>query len=338
MSILLRRCDSPQQSDNEALREHCRDLLKKSNAVLIAHYYVDGELQDLAEETGGCVSDSLEMARFGRDHPADTLVVAGVRFMAETAKILSYKKRILTLSREATCSLDEGCKPDEFKLFCNQYEDHTVVCYTNTSAAVKSMCDWTVTSSIAMPVIQHLHSQNKNIIFAPDWHLGRNISVRTGIKMVLWHASCIVHDEFQASELKKIKDEDSSVKILVHPESPTAVVALADCVGSTTQLLRFARETEAKKMIVATDMGLLHKMRAQNPDKVFTPGPTSRDGRPCTVCAHCPWMAMNSLSLLAKALETGQPEVFLDEEIANRAIVPIERMLCFGREIGVISR
>ncbi|WP_092401758.1 MULTISPECIES: quinolinate synthase NadA [Candidatus Ichthyocystis] len=335
MSIPLRLLDD--YPDKVALKEHCRDLLKKSNAVLVVHYYVDGDLQDLAEETGGCVSDSLEMARFGRDHPADTLVVAGVRFMAETAKILSYNKRILTLSKEATCSLDEGCPPDEFKLFCEKYSDHTIVCYTNTSAAVKSMCDWTVTSSIAELVIKHLHSQNKKIVFAPDWHLGRNISERTGINMVIWNASCVVHDEFQLLELQKMKNEEPDVKILVHPESPTGVVSLADCVGSTTQLLSYARDTSAKKMIVATDAGLLYKMRAQNPEKIFIPAPTSRENRPCTVCAHCPWMAMNSLSLLASALEKGQPEIFLDEEIARRAILPIERMLSFGASVGLVA-
>lgn len=324
--------------DIEGLKDRCRVLLKKNNAVLIAHYYVDPHLQDLADETGGCVSDSLEMARFGREHAADTLVVAGVRFMAETAKILSFHKRVLTLSREATCSLDEGCSPDEFQAFCDQHKGHTVVSYTNTSARVKALSDWTVTSSIALPVIQYLNEQKKKILFAPDWHLGHNLSLRTGVKMVLWRSFCVVHDEFQATQLRKMKEDHPGIQILVHPESSSGVMSLADCVGSTSQLLRFARESSAETFVVATDEGLLHKMRRQNPNKSFIVCPTSNANRPCTVCGHCPWMAMNSLRLLERALEEGSPEILLDHDIAERAALPIERMLSFGRDIGLIGR
>ena len=219
-------------AEKAALKQRIRELLKEKQAVLVAHYYVDSDIQDLAEETGGCVSDSLEMARFGRDHPAQTLVVAGVRFMGETAKILSPEKTVLMPDLDATCSLDLGCPADQFSAFCDAHPDRTVVVYANTSAAVKARADWMVTSSIGLKIVEHLHKQGKKILFGPDRHLGDYIQRQTGADMLLWQGSCVVHDEFKAIELELLKKEHPQAKVLVHPESPPAVIALADVVGS----------------------------------------------------------------------------------------------------------
>jgi len=311
------------------------ESMRSLDAVLVAHYYVDGALQDFADATGGCVGDSLEMARFGRDHPAQTLVVAGVRFMGETAKILSPDKRVLMPTLEATCSLDLGCPADEFDTFCNQHPDRTVVVYANTSAAVKARADWVTTSSTGLDIVRHLHGQGKKILWAPDVHLGRYLQEQTGADMLLWNGSCIVHDEFKSLELELLRKEHPRAKVLVHPESPAAVIAQADIVGSTTQLLRAAQRMEADEFIVATDKGILHKMRQAQPRKLFLEAPTAGEGATCKSCAHCPWMAMNSLSQLAATLESASrgdvsQEIRLDRELASRARRPIDRMLEFA--------
>lgn len=227
--------------------------LKAQNAVLVAHYYCDPVIQALAEETGGCVSDSLEMARFGNQHPAQTVVVAGVRFMGETAKILNPEKRVLMPTLEATCSLDLGCPVDEFSAFCDQHPERTVVVYANTSAAVKARADWVVTSSCAVEIVEHLMDNGEPILWAPDQHLGRYIQRETGADMLLWDGACIVHEEFKAKQLEDMKALYPDAAILVHPESPESVVALADAVGSTSQLIKAAQTLPNKTFIVATD-------------------------------------------------------------------------------------
>src|SRR6187402_672202 len=320
---------TPSPEEKIALKERIKRLLKAREAVLVAHYYVDADLQDLAEETGGCVSDSLEMARFGRDHPAKTLVVAGVRFMGETAKILSPEKRVLMPDLDATCSLDLGCPADEFSAFCDQHPDRTVVVYANTSAAVKARADWVVTSSCALDIVRALKAQGQKILWAPDRHLGTYIQRETGADMVFWNGSCIVHDEFKAFELEDLKKQYPKAKALVHPESPADVVALADAVGSTSGILKAAREFDAKEFIVATDNGMMHKLRTLNPGKVFIEAPTAGNSATCKSCAHCPWMAMNGLAGLAHVLETGSNEVFVDPALGVRARLPIDRMLAF---------
>ncbi|VCU71986.1 Quinolinate synthase A [Pigmentiphaga humi] len=323
----------PQALDAErkrALIAHIESLLVRENAVLVAHYYVDAELQELAEATGGCVADSLEMARFGRDHAAQTLVVAGVRFMGETAKILSPSKRVLMPDLDATCSLDLGCPADAFSAFCDQHPDRTVVVYANTSAAVKARADWTVTSAIGLDIVAHLHARGQKILWAPDRHLGAYIQRETGADMLMWQGSCLVHDEFKGVELELLRQEHPDAKVLVHPESPPSVVAQADVVGSTSQLLKAAQELDASCFIVATDMGLLYKLRQAAPAKTFLAAPTAGDSASCKSCAHCPWMAMNGLEGLAVALEHGSGEIVLDEALAARARVPIARMLDFA--------
>lgn len=319
---------SPDQRSQ--LKDKIRRLLKEKGAVLVAHYYVDSDLQDLAEETGGCVSDSLEMARFGRDHAAQTLVVAGVRFMGETAKILSPHKTILMPDLDATCSLDLGCPVDEFSAFCDAHPDRTVVVYANTSAAVKARADWMVTSSIGLDIVAHLHAQGKKILWAPDRHLGSYIQKQTGADMLLWQGSCLVHDEFKGIELELLKRDHPNAKILVHPESPAAVVALADVVGSTSQLIAATTSLDATEFIVATDNGILHKMRQAAPGKIFIEAPTAGNSATCKSCAHCPWMAMNSLQNLADVLESGRNTISVDEAIRAKAVTCIDRMLDFA--------
>ncbi len=316
--------------ERQSLKGRIRQLLKERDAVLVAHYYVDADLQDLAEETGGCVSDSLEMARFGRDHPAKTLVVAGVRFMGETAKILSPEKTVLMPDLDATCSLDLGCPADEFAAFCDAHPDRTVVVYANTSAAVKARADWMVTSSIGLKIVEHLHARGEKILWAPDKHLGGYIQKQTGADMLLWQGSCLVHDEFKGIELDLLRREFPKAKILVHPESPANVVAQADVVGSTSQLIAAAQQLDATEFIVATDNGILHKMRMAAPGKHFIEAPTAGNSATCKSCAHCPWMAMNALTNLAEVLETGRNEIHVDPAIGRQAYTCIDRMLDFA--------
>jgi quinolinate synthase len=319
----------PGPAERAALKDKIRRLLKERNAVMVSHYYVHPDLQDLAEETGGIVSDSLEMARFGRDHAATTLVVSGVRFMGETSKILSPEKRVLMPDLDATCSLDLGCPVDDFSAFCDAHPDRTVVVYANTSAAVKARSDWLVTSSCALDIVRALKDKGQKILWAPDRHLGGYIQRETGADMVMWGGSCIVHDEFKAFELEALMKEHPGAKVLVHPESPADVVALADAVGSTSAILKAAHEMDAKEFIVATDNGMMHKLRTLNPGKVFLEAPTAGNSATCKSCAHCPWMAMNSLAGLAQVLETGGNEIHVDPALGVRARLPIDRMLAF---------
>ncbi|MFN4264336.1 MAG: quinolinate synthase NadA [Aquabacterium sp.] len=315
--------------EKAATKERIKALLKQKNAVLVAHYYVDGDLQDLAQETGGCVSDSLEMARFGRDHAAQTLVVAGVKFMGESAKILSPEKRVLMPDLDATCSLDLGCAADDFAKFCDAHPDRKVVVYANTSAAVKARADWMVTSSCALSIVKHLKHQGEKILWAPDRHLGRYIQKETGADMLMWNGACIVHDEFKGLELDLLKKDHPKALVLVHPESPESVVAQADVVGSTSQLLKAVVESDAPEFIVATDNGILHRMRQMAPNKVLIEAPTAGNSATCKSCAHCPWMAMNSLQGVLACLEQGTGEITVDEGIRVKAHGCIDRMLSF---------
>ena len=319
----------PTQPERAALKDKVRRLLKEKNAVMVSHYYVHPDLQDLAEETGGLVSDSLEMARFGRDHAAQTLVVSGVKFMGETSKILSPHKTVLMPDLDATCSLDLGCPIAEFSAFCDAHPDRTVVVYANTSAAVKARADWLVTSSCALDIVRALKDSGQKILWAPDRHLGGYIQRETGADMVFWNGACIVHDEFKAFELEALKKEHPKAKVLVHPESPADVVALADAVGSTSAILKAARDMDALEFIVATDNGMMHKLRTLNPGKTFFEAPTAGNSATCKSCAHCPWMAMNGLAGLAHVLETGTNEIHVDPALGLLARRPIDRMLAF---------
>ena len=317
--------------DNQDLRDEIKALLKEKDAVLVAHYYTEDAIQELAEETGGVIADSLEMARFGAEHPAKTLVVAGVKFMGETSKILSPEKTVLMPTLEATCSLDIGCPEEEFSKFCDEHPDRTVVVYANTSAAVKARADWVVTSAIALDVVQHLSDQGEKIIWAPDQHLGRYVQSQTGADVLLWDGACIVHEEFKAKGIHDLKAIYPDAAVLVHPESPESVVEIADVVGSTLQLLKASKELSNQTFIVATDRGIFYKMKQASPEKRFVEAPTAGSGATCRSCAHCPWMALNSLELLRDALRDGTGEIFVDEQVRVKGLIPLQRMLDFKK-------
>ncbi|MES9858551.1 MAG: quinolinate synthase NadA [Sedimenticola sp.] len=321
--------------EKTALKDRIKILLKENNAVLVAHYYTDGDLQELAEESGGCVADSLEMARFGSEQEAKTLVVCGVRFMGETAKILNPEKRVLMPDLAATCSLDEGCPADDFIRFCDQRPDHTVVVYANTSAEVKARSDWVVTSGIALPIVKHLAEKGEKILWGPDRHLGHYVQKLTGADMIFWQGSCVVHEEFKTVALERLRRLHPDAAVLVHPESPDDIVEQADVVGSTTALINAVTSMENKEFIIATDGGIFHKMKQLAPDKNLIEAPTAGEGATCQSCAHCPWMGMNSLHNLLQLLETQESEIHIDPAVRERALVPIQRMMDFAREQAI---
>ncbi len=311
------------------LKDQIKHLLHAQNAVMITHYYTDPDIQQITEQTGGFIGDSLAMAQFGVNSDAQTLVVAGVKFMGESAKILNPEKRVLMPTLEATCSLDLGCPINEFSAFCDAHPDRTVVVYANTSAAVKARADWVVTSTNALQIIDHLDARGEKIIWAPDRHLGRYIQEQTGADMLLWQGACVVHEEFKAQGVKALREQYPNAALLVHPESPKAIVDMADVVGSTTQLLNASKQLPNEIFIVATDRGIFYKMQQACPNKIFIEAPTAGRGATCRSCAHCPWMAMNSLENLKGALEQGLNEIYVDPAIIDRARMPLEKMLAF---------
>ncbi len=319
------------EAESNQLKDACKKKLAEHNAVLIAHYYTDPEIQQLAEETGGFVGDSLEMAKFGAAHKADTLVIAGVKFMGETSKMLSPEKRVIMPTLEATCSLDVGCPADEFEKFIKQHPDRTVVVYANTSASVKALADWVITSSIAVDVIEYLDAKGEKILWGPDRHLGRYIQAKTGADMVLWQGHCIVHDEFKHQALEKTIQLYPEAAVLVHPESPESVIALADHVGSTSQLIKAAQSIPEQQVIVATDKGIFYKMQQAVPEKELIIAPTAGEGATCRSCAHCPWMKMNELSRLVEVFDRTDNEIFVEAGLIKKALKPLERMVNFKK-------
>ena len=311
-----------------------KKLLEETESTLIAHYYTDPKIQLLAEQTGGCISDSLVMAEFGAKQTNKNLVIAGVKFMGETAKILSPEKKIIMPSLEATCSLDLGCEAEEFNKFCNQFPDRTIVVYANTSAAVKARADWVVTSSIALDVIDYLDAKGEKIIWGPDKHLGTYIQKKTGADMKIWNGSCIVHDEFKKDQVLQQKKEFPNAIVLVHPESPQEVIELADVVGSTSQLLNATKKMDAKDFIVATDMGIFYKMQQASPEKNFIPTASGGKNSTCKMCSRCPWMKMNSIELIKKCIQNPKEhEVFVDPKISKLAKKSLDRMINFSTNI-----
>jgi len=316
-------------AEQESLRLQIKKLLQQRNAVIVAHYYTDPLIQSLAEETGGIVADSLEMARFGNNHQADTLIVAGVKFMGETAKILTPHKTVLMPTLEATCSLDVGCQVDEFTAFCDQHPDRTVVVYANTSAEVKARADWVVTSSIAVKVVDYLDSRGDKLIWAPDKYLGSYIQKQTGADMLMWDGSCIVHEEFKAKGIIDLTQVNKNAAVLVHPESPQSVIELADVVGSTSQLIDAAKRLPNKQLVVATDQGIFYKMQQAVPDKELIIAPTGGNGATCRSCANCPWMGMNNLKNLLGCLEQGNGEIKVEAGVADKARTALDRMMNF---------
>lgn len=309
-----------------------RDRLQALNAVMITHYYTEPEVQAFTDYTNGFIGDSLAMADFGVNSQADTLIVAGVRFMGETAKILSPEKQVLMPTLKANCSLDLSCPIDDFSAFCDQHPDRIVVVYANTSAAVKARADWVVTSSNALKIITHLDEQGKKIVWGPDRYLGSYLQKQTQADMLLWNGSCIVHEEFKKQGIEQLKMIYPDAAVLVHPESPSDVIELADAVGSTSYLLKASQTLKNPVFIVATDRGIFYKMQQYSPNKLFIEAPTAGEGATCKSCAHCPWMAMNTLDQLEILFNTAQYSrhaIQVDHDVMQGAKRSLNRMLEF---------
>lgn len=311
------------QNDNKALIDEIRRLKAERDAAIMAHYYTDGEIQDIADVVG----DSLALAQKARTLPNRVIVLCGVHFMGETAKILCPDKTVLVPDTEAGCSLADSCPAPEFEAFVKAHPGHTVVSYVNTSAAVKALTDVVVTSSNARQIVEALPPDEK-IIFGPDRNLGNYINSETGRKMLLWDGACHVHEQFSLDAIIRLKREHPEARLLVHPECKKAVTLLADHVGSTASLLKYAQESPAREFIVATESGILHKMRQSCPDKTFIAAPPEQSG---CACNNCSYMKLNTLEKLRDCLRDLSPEIHVDEEVAARAIRPIERMLAMSK-------
>lgn len=300
------------------LEEEIIALKKRMNAVILAHYYQESEIQDLADHIG----DSLELSRRAASTDVDVIVFAGVHFMAETAKILNPGKKVLLPDLNAGCSLAEGCPAPMFKKFREQYPDHIVISYINCSAAVKALSDIICTSSNAVKIVEQLPADQK-IIFAPDKNLGRYIMKKTGRNMLLWDGSCIVHETFSDKKIIALKTENPDALLIAHPECEEAVLNRADFIGSTSALLNFTRENPANEFIVATEEGIIYQMQKASPEKKFIPAPPEAN---CS-CNECPYMKLNTLEKLYLCMKEGKPEIIIDEETRLKALKPIQRML-----------
>ena len=324
----LNKVEGPANKDD--LFESITHNLKKNKATVVSHYYVDPLIQEITEKTGGFVGDSLEMAKFGNRCKSENLIVCGVKFMAETAKILSPEKSIFVPTLESTCSLDLGCPADELKELKNQHPERELVVYANTSAEVKAMSDWVVTSSIAKEIIEDLHFEGKKILWAPDKYLGSYLQKETGADMILWDSACVVHEEFKSNGIKDLKALHPDAGVLVHPESPPEVIEMADAVGSTSHLIKASKELDFDKFIVATDKSIFYKMSQFSPNKEFFEAPTGGVGSSCKSCAHCPWMGLNSLYNLDKCVLELNNEIQLDESLIKSAKEPLDKMIQFN--------
>ena len=301
------------------LRKEIQRLKMEKDAVVLAHYYQKGEIQDVADFIG----DSLALARIAQTLPNRMIVLCGVHFMGETAKILCPAKKVVVPDMNAGCSLADSCKADEFEAFIKEHPGHTVVSYVNTSAAVKALTDVVVTSSNAKNIVDQLPADEK-IIFGPDRNLGNYINSVTGREMLLWNGACHVHEQFSLEKILQLKSEHPQAKVLVHPECKKSVVLVADKVGSTAALLNYALESDANEFIVATESGILHEMIKKCPGKMFIPAPP--EDSTCA-CNDCSFMKLNTLEKLYNSMKYEQPEIIVNPEIAEAARRPIERML-----------
>lgn len=319
---------------HEELKAEIRRLAKEKNAVIMAHYYVDGEVQDIADFIG----DSLALAQQAAKTDAAIIVLCGVHFMGETAAILCPDKKVLVPDKEATCSLAESCPADDFAAFVKEHPGHTVVSYVNTTAATKAVTDVVVTSSNARQIVESL-PEDTPIIFGPDQNLGNYINSITGRQMLLWNGACHVHARFSVEKILELKAEHPDAKVLVHPECKGPVVKLADKVGSTAALLKFAIADEATEFIVATESGILHEMQKKAPEKTFIPAPPEdtmdESGSRTCACNECEYMKMVTLEKLYRCLLDEQPVVTVSQEIAEKAILPIQRMLEISAKLNI---
>ena len=304
-----------------------KDLKKKKNAIILAHYYQRGEIQDIADFVG----DSLALAQWASKTDADIIVMCGVHFMAETAKLLSPTKKVLIPDPEAGCSLADSCPADAFKEFVDKYPDHTVISYVNTSAGVKAVTDIVVTSTNARQIVESLPKEQK-IIFGPDYNLGNYINSITGRNMVLWEGACHVHEQFSVERILELKKEYPGALLLAHPECKSVLLKLADFVGSTSALLKYSTESEAQEFIVATESGIIHQMQKNCPTKLFIPAPPNDS---TCACNECSFMRLNTIEKLYLCLKNELPEVTVDPKIADRAVKPIQKMLDISAELGL---
>lgn len=316
--------DIPKDVD---IKEEIRRMCKEKNAIIMAHYYTDGEVQDIADFVG----DSLALAQQAAKTDADIIVMCGVHFMGETNKILCPKKTILIPDLNASCSLAESCPADDFKKFVEAHPGHTVISYVNTSAAVKALTDVVVTSSNARQIVESF-PQDTPIIFGPDENLGAYINSLTGRNMLLWHGACHVHEKFSVEKILKLKEEYPNAKILAHPECKGPILKLADKVGSTSALLKFSIKDKAQEFIIATESGILHKMQKLAPNKLFIPAPP--DDSTCS-CNECNFMKLISLKKVYNCLKYEWPVIEVNDQIAQKAVRPINKMLEISKRLGL---
>ncbi len=309
------------------LVDEINTLREEKNAVILAHYYQEPEIQDIADIIG----DSLQLSQQAAKTKADIILFAGVHFMAETAKMLSPEKKVLIPDLNAGCSLADSCDPVEFKKFIDQYPDHTVVSYINTTAEIKALTDIACTSSNAFQIIESLPEDEK-IIFAPDKNLGNYIKNKTGREMIIWQGACHVHEEFSLERIVELKKDNPDAKIIAHPECEKPVLLVADHIGSTNSLLNFTIRDDNNKYIVATESGILHQMRKANPQKIFIPAPPKDS---TCACSDCNFMKLITLKKLYNTLKYELPEVIVPEEISKRAVVSIKRMLEISEKLGI---
>jgi quinolinate synthase len=312
---------------NIDLVEAINDLKKKKNAVIMAHYYQESDIQDIADFVG----DSLVLAQRAAKTDADIIVLCGVHFMGETAKILSPGKRVFVPDLNAGCSLADSCPADKFEEFIKQYPDYTVISYVNTTAAVKALTDVVVTSSNARQIVESFPSDAK-IIFGPDENLGNYINSLTGRNMVLWKGACDVHERFSLEKIITLKKEYPNALILAHPECKSVILKIADFTGSTSALLDYSIKSPAMEFIVATESGILHEMKRKNPGKTFIPAPP--DDSTCA-CNECSFMRLNTMEKLYNCLKYEMPEIFVDDSIIEKAVKPIRKMLEMSEKLNL---
>lgn len=318
------------QHDAE-LFDEALDRLDKQGALLLAHYYTSETMQKLCEAAGGFIGDSLELARKGRESSSKLIVMAGVRFMGETAKILSPEKTVIMPSLKAECSLDLCCRPEDLLRVKKEHPRAEVVAYANTSTAVKALSDWIVTSSLAVELGKYLAASGREILWVPDRHLGGYIAGLSGADLWCWPGRCIVHDAFEANALNFVRKEHPGAKVLVHPEAPAEVVKMADFTGSTSQILSWAQKSSATEFIIATERNIFYKLTRVCPDKTFIEAPVASTKGHCISCANCPWMELNTVGRLIDALKNPHAHgIEVDEKLREKALKPLERMLNFS--------
>ena len=308
--------------DKNQLKSEIERMRKEKNTVILAHYYTEPQVQDIADFVG----DSLALAQQAAKTDADIIIMCGVHFMGETCKILCPKKKVIVLDMEAGCSLADSCKAEDLKAYIDEHPGYKVVSYVNTTAEVKALSDVVVTSSNAQKVVDS-YAKDEKLIFGPDHNLGEYINSTTGRQMLLWNGGCHVHGRFSLEGILQLKKAHPKAKVLVHPECPAAIQAVADKIGSTAGLLNFSKQDDASEYIVATESGILHKMTEACPDKTFIPAPPeTTEGIGCS-CNECSFMRLNTLEKLHHALKTEQPEILISDELIEAAVKPIKKML-----------